>query len=126
MASFDICEVVQQISGAALAHNGSQVPWQSFGGRLWSCAELGQLFSTFQCPPHSGTGQPWFSSQPHGKVINGGVGNTNVPSSNSGPALGEACGKMALWLLCSSRRTLQLGQGHAYNECLIHHHLRET
>lgn len=76
----------------------------SMQGHTWSWAKLGQLLSTSQCPPHSGTGQLWFSSQPHGKVLNGGVGNATAPSSTSGPASGEACGKVALWLLCARRR----------------------
>lgn len=71
----------------------------------WNCAELGQSVSTFRCPPYSGAGEPWFSSQPHRKARNGGVGSTNAPSSTSASALGEACGRAALQLLRASRRT---------------------
>jgi len=113
MASFDLCEAVRQTSGVAPAPNSAQQAkhhgralvggWERAGS--WSCAQLGQLFSTFLCPPHSGTGLPWFSSQPHGKGLNGGPGDTDAPSSTSAPALGEACGKVALGLFCGSRRT---------------------
>lgn len=54
---------------------------------------------TFQYPTHSGSGQPWFSSQPHVKVLNGGVENSNASSSTSGPGLGKACGKVAFLVL---------------------------
>lgn len=132
-ANFDLCEVVQLISGAALAHDGSQqamchgralVGGRAPAGHTWSCAELGQLFSTVHCP-HSGTGQPLFSSQPPGKALNGGTGNTGAPSPLS------SCLTRALWrggcvAALRWQDTLQLGQGHAHTACLIHHHLRET
>lgn len=79
-----------------------ELRWEagSMQGHPWSSAELGQLFSTLQCPPCSGTGQPWFSSRPHGKVLNGGVENHSAASSTSAPASGKVerclCGCFAL------------------------------
>lgn len=68
-----------------------------------SCAELGQGISIFQCPPHSGTGWAWFSSQPHGKVHHREVGSNGAPSSTSSPVLGKSCGIGVLWLLSASK-----------------------
>lgn len=109
MPSVDVCKAVQQISGAALAHNGSQQA-KDYGGALvggWERAgpylELGWIGPIAQHFPVSSSFRDWFSSQLYGKVLNGGVGNTNAPSSTSGPASGEACGQVALWLLCARR-----------------------
>lgn len=86
----------------------AQLLWEAgtMQSHTWSCAKLGQLFSSFQCPPHSGMGLPWFSSHPNGNyVIQGWETNINAPSATLAPAFEEACGKVALCLLCTGRRT---------------------
>lgn len=65
----------------------------------------------------------WFSSQPHVKVLNGGVGNSNAPSSTSGPGLGKACGKVTLWLLGLAGCTAAGTRACAW--CALIHHILE-
>lgn len=85
------------------APNQSSAVVLSFSGRLGavtgSYAQLGRSFGAPQCPPHSGTGQPCFSSQPHSKVH-----NSRSPSSTSAPASGGPCGEVVLWPGCASTK----------------------
>lgn len=103
------------------SNTGAELWWD-----IWSCAKLGQFFSTFQYPTHSGRGQPWFSSQLHVKVLNGEVGNSNAPSSASGPGLGKACGKRLWSCLVLAGCTAGGTRGMVCMVCPDSSHLRET
>lgn len=84
------------------APNQSSVMVLSFSGRLGAVtgnyAQLGRSLGALQCP-HLRTGQPCFSSQPHGKVH-----NSRSPSSTSAPASGGPCGEVVLWPGCASTK----------------------
>lgn len=89
-----------------------------------SWAELGQALNIFQHPPHSGTGQAWFSSQPHSKVHHGEVGSPLLYLSS---CLGRILWKSGLVAaFCQQDGMLQLQQGHAHGAHLIHHSGPET
>lgn len=128
ITSFDLCKAeIRQISGAALAYNGSQQvkgQGQSFGGISGAVPNWANSSQLFSIPLIQGVDN-WFSSQPHVKVLNGGVGNSNAPSSTSGPGLGKACGKVTLWLPWASRMHCSWDKGMCM-VCPDSPHLRET